>query len=90
MAKGVKTGGRVAGTPNKATSEVAKIIDQLCGPNAQQCFDQLAAIAVGKHDNVKARLVANQTLLAYRHGKPREMVELTGAEGGALTLTWQS
>lgn len=69
-------GGRPKGVPNKATAEVVALIDGLCGIGAVECFKQLAAIATGQHDNIKARVVANQTLIAYRHGKPRESLDV--------------
>jgi hypothetical protein len=86
MAKGKKTGGRSKGTPNKATQDVVALIDELAGPGAVKCFEQLATLALQPHDNVKARLVANQTLIAYRHGKPTEHVALDGDGKGGPVL----
>lgn len=86
MAAGVKTGGRTRGVPNKATSEVVRLIDRLAGQNAMKCFKALAEIAFSPTENVKARLLANRTLIEYRHGRPRESLEVSGPEGGPVMV----
>lgn len=58
MAKGVKTGGRVAGTPNKATTEFRQTIASLLESNAQNVDLWLQQVANGagesKPDPAKA------------------------------------
>lgn len=58
MAKGVKTGGRVAGTPNKATTEFRQTIASLLESNAKNVDLWLQQVANGagesKPDPAKA------------------------------------
>lgn len=44
MANGVKTGGRIKGTPNKSTSEVREAIATFASANVDQMGDWLNAI----------------------------------------------
>ena len=87
MAHGRKTGGRHAGTPNRfRRGEIETLIDGLAGPGARKCFESLATIAFEPHNDVRARLIANRTLLEYRHGKPTERHEHLGAGGQPLKV----
>lgn len=78
-----KTGGRVKGTPNKATVEVRQLCQRLLDDPDYQ-------------DRFKRRLIAGelaagmeQTVWAYAYGKPKETVELQGEGGGPLTsIAW--
>jgi hypothetical protein len=86
MALGRKTGGRTAGTPNKATADI-KAAAKLHGPAALQA---LADIAMGEEHPPAARVSAAIALLDRGFGKPSQSVELTGAEGGpveSVTMT---
>lgn len=47
MAKGVKTGGRVAGTPNKATKEFRDTVTRLLSDNAENVAKWLEEVANG-------------------------------------------
>ena len=47
MAEGRKTGGRVAGTPNKATADARKAIAQFVDGNAHRLTEWLDAVAQG-------------------------------------------
>lgn len=53
MAKGVKTGGRVAGVPNKATTEFRQTITSLLEKNAPKVDLWLQQVAEGDGENVK-------------------------------------
>ena len=56
MAKGAKTGGRVAGTPNKATKEFRDTVTALLEKNAENVSIWLEQVASGipESDGVKA------------------------------------
>lgn len=74
---GQKTGGRVAGTPNKRTAELMQRLAELeCDP-----LEGLARIAADPATDpaLRARIYAD--LLPYLYPK-RKAVELTGGEDG--------
>lgn len=80
MATGKKTGGRRKGTPNKSTGAVADRCRQLIESKAYQAF-------------FKQRLERGELPPAveamtwhYAYGKPKESLELTGAEGGPVRV----
>lgn len=50
MAKGVKTGGRKAGTPNKATTEFRQTVTALLEKNAENVDLWLQQVAEGQGD----------------------------------------
>ena len=82
---GQKTGGRVAGTPNKRTVELIERLDALgCDP-----LEGLARIAAdpGTDDVLRARVYAD--LLGYVYPK-RKAMELTGEDGGPVTVRLDS
>lgn len=76
MAKGVKTGGRVKGTPNKATADI-KALAQQFGPEAIQ---ELATLMTTSESH-QARIAAAKELLDRGYGKAMQGVELTGKDG---------
>jgi hypothetical protein len=51
MADGYKTGGRQAGTPNKATTEFRQAVTQLLTDNGQNLNTWLQRVADGDGDN---------------------------------------
>jgi hypothetical protein len=68
MAKGHKTGGRVAGTPNKRTREVAELLESLgCNP-----IEGMARIAMDpKHSpELRGRMYAELANILPRSAKP--------------------
>lgn len=69
MAKGQKTGGRTAGTPNKATAEV-KTLAAKHGPAAIKELARLAQSA----DSEAARVAAIKELLDRAYGKSAQPV----------------
>ena len=88
MAKGFKTGGRVAGTPNKS-SVLQAVLKELDPTGGKSYWQQVHAIATGQHDDVHARLKALTLMLAYIEGKPVDRQEHTGPGGGPIPYTWQ-
>ena len=76
MAKGVKTGGRVKGTPNKATADI-KALAQQFGPEA---IKELATLMTTSESH-QARIAAAKELLDRGYGKAMQGVELTGKDG---------
>jgi len=82
--KGQKTGGRVAGTPNKATAE----IKALAGMHAEAAIAELARLATGA-ESEQARVSAIKELLDRAYGKAPQGVTL-GAEESVhkLLVEW--
>jgi hypothetical protein len=86
MAKGIKTGGRVAGVPNKATVEFRATVTQLLSDNAANVAVWLAQVAEG-HGEVKAAPDKALDLLARlaEYAAPKlNRTEHTGENGGAI------
>lgn len=69
MAKGQKTGGRVAGTPNRATADV-KALAVKYGPEAIKELARLAKSA----ESEAARVAAIKELLDRAYGKSAQPV----------------
>lgn len=78
MAKGRKTGGRVAGTPNKATADI-KAAAAVHGPRMLQV---LADIADDDAQPTPARVAAAVALLDRGFGKPAQAI--VGPGGGPV------
>jgi hypothetical protein len=84
MAKGKKTGGRVAGTLNKATAEVRALAMEFC-PSAVAELGRLSLEAKSE----QARVAAITALLDRACGKPAQA--LTDADGtgpAELIIRW--
>lgn len=73
MAKGKKTGGRVAGTPNKATADIKALAGEYTGA----AIAELARLAKNAESEA-ARVAAIKELLDRGHGKAAQAVELSG------------
>jgi len=73
MAQGRKTGGRIAGTPNKATAE----IKTLAGAYSAETIKILIGIARNA-DSDAAKVAACRELLDRGHGKAKQSTELSG------------
>lgn len=69
MAKGIKTGGRKAGTPNKATADVKAV----AGRYSAEAVDILIGIARASESDA-ARVSAVKELLDRAHGKPAQAI----------------
>lgn len=86
MAKGAKTGGRVAGTPNKATKEFRETISALLDKNASNVDLWLQQVAEGigdaKPDPGKALDLMSK--LAEYAAPKLNRTEHTGEGGGAV------
>lgn len=82
MAKGLKTGGRKQGSPNKVTTEFRAVITSLLEANAENYSVWLAEVS--KEDPAKAlELVAK---LAEYAAPKLARTELTGRDGGAIEV----
>ena len=80
MARGRKTGGRVKGTPNKATAEVKAYAQQF----TKACIDGLMEIAMNTKAVDVARVMAFREVLDRAIGKPAQ--EIVGKDGAALDI----
>ena len=81
MATGRKTGGRIAGTPNKATAEIR-------GPAQHYTAEALEGLAqiARTSDSDAAKVAAWRAILDRGHGRPAQEVVLGGPEGGAIEV----
>jgi len=94
MAKGKKTGGRKAGTPNTATAEARAAIAMFVDGNAHRLQGWLDAIAEGQTDEEGKTIVAPNPLKAFElfqsvieyHVPKLARTELTGKDGGPLQV----
>lgn len=88
MAKGVKTGGRRPGSPNKATKEFRDTVTRLLSDNAENVAIWLRSVAEGDPDNeIKADPAKALDLLAKlaEYAAPKlNRTEHTGEGGGAI------
>lgn len=75
MAKGKKTGGRVKGTPNKATADI-KAVAQEYGELAVRKLAALAGLVEGQAaaESEQAQSSACTALLDRGYGKPSQMI----------------
>ena len=82
MAHGKKTGGRQAGTPNKATAS----LKALAGNYTTAALETLASIMNDVEQSAAARVSAANSLLDRAWGKPRQELEPAGSEPEPLTV----
>ena len=82
MAKGIKTGGRKAGTPNKATAEVKELASKF----APAAIVELARLAT-EAESEAARVAAANSILDRAYGKPAQAMDVTS---GGEKLGWDS
>lgn len=85
MAKGRKTGGRLKGTPNRATADVRRAFADLLERNADKFNSWLTRVAAT--DPARALELASK--LAEYHIPKLGRVEHTGHEGGPLQVSIQ-
>jgi hypothetical protein len=77
MAKGIKTGGRSAGTPNRNTVEVKQTLEALgCDP-----IEGMARLATDERVEISIRFQAYKELAQYIYPK-RKAIEHGGETGG--------
>lgn len=81
MAKGVKTGGRQKGTPNRSTAEVKSLAQQY-GPEA---IETLVSI-MRDSENDTARIAASKEIMDRAYGKAAQAVEVSGAGGEPFSI----
>jgi hypothetical protein len=86
MARGRKTGGRKAGTPNRSTADLRALIDAVADPEA--LVAELARLA-REAEREETRLAAIGQLLDRRYGRPRQAVEVDAATANHVTVSWQ-
>lgn len=60
---------------------------RLGGKDGKQYAEQLHQLAVGKHDDVHARLKALAIIAPYIWGRPIERHEVSGPGGGPIATT---
>jgi hypothetical protein len=87
MAKGKKTGGRQAGTPNKATAAAREAIARFVDGNADRLQGWLDEIHAEK--GAEAAFGCFTSLLEY-HVPKLQRSEVTGKDGEAqrIVITW--
>jgi hypothetical protein len=79
MARGIKTGGRVAGTPNKVTQEVKAIAE----PYGPQAIARLAHL-MEHAESEAAQVAAARELLDRAYGKSPQSV--SNPDGSAISF----
>jgi hypothetical protein len=86
MAKGVKTGGRQPGTPNKATKEFRDTVSALLSDNAQNVAIWLEQVANGVGDAKPdpAKALDLMAKLAEYAAPKLARTEMVGEDGGAI------
>jgi hypothetical protein len=86
VAKGYKTGGRTAGTPNRKTKEVAELLRSLdCNP-----IEGMARIALDETNTPELRGKMYAELAPYLYAK-RKALELSSEDGPVqLQVSWQT
>ena len=72
MAHGVKTGGRQAGTPNKATASIREAAQQY----TDEALKTLVDVMGDETAPPAARVAAANSLLDRGHGKPRQELDV--------------
>lgn len=81
MAAGRKTGGRVKGTPNKATADVKAAAQAYTA----EAIEKLASI-MRTSESDAAKVAAIKEILDRGHGKARQAVDVDAALSGSLTV----
>jgi hypothetical protein len=85
MARGRKTGGRTAGTPNKRTAEVVERLEALgCDP-----IEGMARLAMDAANAPELRGRMFSELAQYVAPK-RKAIEHSAADGGHFEFSWMS
>lgn len=83
MTKRVKTGGRAAGTPNKATANFREAIARFVDGNSERLQQWLDEIY--ENDGPKAAWDCMVDVIEY-HAPKLARTELTGPNGGAMRI----
>lgn len=85
MAKGKKTGGRTAGTSNRATKPIRDVLEKL-GTDGKVDLHAARLHQLTLSDDEHVSIKALGVVMAYRHGKPTEHIELGGEGGGPIRV----
>lgn len=80
MAKGVKTGGRVKGVPNKATADKVRAIEQ----SGLTPLDYMLSVMRDTENPTDVRIDAAKSAAPYVHSKMPTAVEMSGPDGKAI------
>lgn len=85
-----KTGGRRAGTPNKATADI-KAVARIHGPAAITRLAELAGLVQGQlpAGSEQAQVSAAKELLDRGYGKATQLVG-GDPDSGPIKVTWES
>lgn len=88
MPKGAKYGGRVAGTPNKATKQFRDTVTALLDKNADNVDLWLSEVANGASDRMPdpAKALDLMAKLAEYAAPKLGRIEHTGQDGGPLNV----
>ena len=94
MAKGIKTGGRAPGTPNKATLEAKQAIASFVDGNAHRLTEWLDQVAIGDPSNdIKPNPAKAfelfQSVVEY-HIPKLARTELAGDKEAPIVISWLS
>jgi hypothetical protein len=82
MALSEKTGGRIAGTPNKTTA----LARQLATPFADEAIQTILDVMRDKESAAASRIAAANSLLDRAFGKPRQELEHSGDAAQPLEI----
>ena len=77
-----KTGGRKAGTPNKATVAIKEAAQEYTG----MALGVLVEVAENPESPPAARVAASNAILDRGHGKPT--LPIAGDDGGPVRIRW--
>ncbi len=77
-----KTGGRKAGTPNKATAAIKEAAQEYTG----MALRVLVEVAANPESPPAARVAASNAILDRGHGKPT--LPIAGDDGGPVRIRW--
>ncbi len=74
--------GRPKGVPNRITREIR----DAAAPYSAKALKALVRVMDSKESSDSAVVAAATTILAYAHGKPRQMIEHAGEGGGPVEI----
>lgn len=81
-------GGRPTGARNRVSKDARDVFVKLGGPDGKRYAEELHALATAPGGDVHVRIKALSIIAPYLWGRPTERVELGGAGGGPLLVTF--